>query len=124
MIGDNNIDFFIDNISLKIDNVTNIEHEQNIISDYHIKKNYQNPFNPSTTIEYILPKTSYVKIAVFNIIGELVKTMVNNIQSAGNFNLTLDMTSFSSGIYFYSIKAESTTDRDKFNKINKMILIK
>jgi hypothetical protein len=85
--------------------------------------NYPNPFNPSTTIAYQLHKPAKVKIDVFNVIGQKVKTLVDAPQKIGsykvNWNSVNDAGSkVSSGIYFYRLKA------DDFTQVKKMILLR
>jgi M6 family metalloprotease-like protein len=90
---------------------------------YVLKNNYPNPFNPETNIEYNLNKDSNVKIQVFNIKGELVKTLVNSFKEQGNYSIIFDGkddfgNSISSGLYFYKMTSDS------FVTTKKMILLK
>ncbi|HQF43774.1 MAG TPA: T9SS type A sorting domain-containing protein, partial [Ignavibacteriaceae bacterium] len=85
---------------------------------FSLEQNYPNPFNPATTINYSLAKDEFVHIAVFNILGEKVATLVNTNQKAGNYELKFDASSHSSGIYFYSMEAGD------FKSVRKMILMK
>ncbi|GEM_PF-5862888 len=87
-------------------------------SDFSLQQNYPNPFNPSTVIRYALPVNSHVQIAVFNSAGQKVKTLVNEFQNAGNYNVTMNSSRLASGVYFYTIKAGN------FTATRKMILIK
>jgi outer membrane protein assembly factor BamB len=86
--------------------------------DYTLAQNYPNPFNPTTTIQFALPKDVIVSIKVFNILGQHVATLVNGYQYAGYHELTFNMDSFSSGIYFYQMRAGS------FIETKKMMLMK
>lgn len=79
---------------------------------------YPNPFNPSTTIEYSLPKESKVKLEIYDILGRKVITLVNKTQIAGTHYLTFNASNLSSGIYFYRI------DAGKYTLVRKMILLK
>ena len=85
---------------------------------YSLQQNYPNPFNPATTIEYSIPTHGYVKIKIYNALGEEIKTLVNEHISAGNHKVNFDASSFPSGIYFYRIEA------GKFTSVKKMILLK
>ena len=67
-------------------------------------QNYPNPFNPTTTIRYSVPKTSHVRLEVFNILGQRVASLVNKQQTAGYHNVTLDASRFASGMYLYRIQ--------------------
>ena len=95
----------------------------NLPRNFTLKQNYPNPFNPNTTIEYYLPKPAQVKLSIYNILGQQVKTLVNEYQTAGNRRIVWDGkdergTSVASGIYFYKL---STPD---FAETKKMLLIK
>jgi len=70
-------------------------------------KNYPNPFNPSTTINYSIPKQSNVALRVFDLLGREVATLVNNKQPQGNYELEFDATELKSGLYFYRLEAEN-----------------
>jgi len=87
-------------------------------SKYALKQNYPNPFNPLTTIEFDLPKAEFVTLKVYNILGEEIKTLVNNKLQAGNHTFEFDGSILASGIYLYKIKAGNWQD------VKKMILIK
>jgi hypothetical protein len=85
--------------------------------------NYPNPFNPETYIEYTLPADCQVTLAVYNILGQRVRTLINEYQSAGLKSVRWDGKNdsgnqVSAGVYFYSIKA------DNFTQAKKMILLK
>lgn len=89
-----------------------------MLTDYSISQNYPNPFNPSTTISYALPKEEMVTIRVYDILGQVVKTLVNQSQSAGTHTVSFKANELTSGIYFYSIQAGN------FNQVKKMMLLK
>ena len=92
--------------------------------DFAVSQNYPNPFNPSTTINYSLPFESNVKIIVYNLVGEVVKELVNSSQQTGYHSVTFNGVDFSSGIYFYSISASSIDGQQNFNTVRKMTLLK
>ncbi|MFH1893185.1 MAG: M12 family metallopeptidase [Candidatus Zixiibacteriota bacterium] len=94
-----------------------------IPSSYALNQNYPNPFNPTTQISFSLPKDSRVTLAVYNIMGQSVATLVDDIMQAGEHNVTWHGTTddgepVSSGIYFYTISADDFTDA------RKMVLMK
>nr|MBC8384152.1 T9SS type A sorting domain-containing protein [Candidatus Cloacimonadota bacterium] len=88
-------------------------------------KNYPNPFNPSTTIEYSLDKdNSIVSLEVYNIKGQKVKSLVNEVKEKGTHSVVWDgkndsHKAVSSGVYFYKLEADN-----KLIKINKCIILK
>ncbi len=91
--------------------------------EYNLRQNYPNPFNPETRIEFSLPKPSFVKLDIYNILGERITTLVNEQLSAGNWSTSWDGThsngsKVASGIYFYRIETDS------FVKSKKMLLLK
>ena len=85
---------------------------------FNLSQNYPNPFNPSTKISYSLPKESYVTLKVYDVLGKEVATLVNEKESAGNYEIDFDASGFSSGIYYYKLVAGN------FSQVKKMILIK
>lgn len=85
---------------------------------YSLEQNYPNPFNPATTIRYSIPEENPVTIKVYNTLGEQVLTIVNEVQSAGVYQITFNPIGLASGVYFYRIEAGS------FVQVKKMILNK
>lgn len=99
--------------------VTEVVDTQGLPTQFTVSKNYPNPFNPSTTISYGLPKSSHIKITIYNIRGEEVATLINGIQDAGWHNVVWNANDVqaSSGIYLYNVKSEDAI------KTGKMVLI-
>lgn len=89
-----------------------------IPTKYELSQNYPNPFNPSTTIKFSLPEKSKVRLDVYNMIGELVATLINKELEAGFQKITFNASGLTSGVYFYRINT------GKFNKVRKMLLLK
>lgn len=85
---------------------------------FGISQNYPNPFNPSTTINYQVPITARIKIAVFNLRGQMVKELVNSIKMAGRYIITFKAINLASGLYFYRMEA------GHFITVKRMLLIK
>jgi len=103
--------------------VDGIIQEGSLPANYNLYQNYPNPFNPSTTISFSIPKSTWVSLNILNINGQLVKKLVNNYVSRGNYSLQWDGTSHngdkvSSGVYFYNLKT------DFFSEIRKMVMLK
>lgn len=92
--------------------------------DYSISQNYPNPFNPTTVIDYYLPKESHVELAIFNAIGQKIAVLINGITQAGLHKAQWNARNFSSGIYFYTIRAFNNTDGRIFTETKKLILLK
>ena len=92
--------------------------ENQIPDHYKLHQNYPNPFNPSTTIKYQIPKMSKVKITVYNMLGQVVKTLVNEDKSAGVYDVLFDTENFAGGIYIYTLETET------FRDSKKMMLVK
>jgi len=100
--------------------VTSIEDKDSELPiQFNLSQNYPNPFNPSTNIQFSLPRTSDVKLEVFNSIGVLVATLVEDQKQAGMHSVRFDASSYSSGMYFYRLIANNSVITTK-----KMILIK
>lgn len=100
---------------MKNDIYVKVDDNKNIIpNEYSLYQNYPNPFNPSTTINYSIPKTANVTIKIYDVLGNEIKTLVESEQTAGNYSLVLNASSFASGVYFYRIKANEFTATKKF----------
>ncbi|MDP3149392.1 MAG: T9SS type A sorting domain-containing protein [Ignavibacteria bacterium] len=87
-------------------------------NDYSLNQNYPNPFNSSTTITYDIPKTSFVRISVYDILGKEIKLVVNAEKNPDHYEILFDAKELAGGIYYYSIKA------GEFSQSKKMILLK
>jgi len=87
-----------------------IEIDYNSLPDnFVLYQNYPNPFNPVTTIKYSLPVTEKVSIKIYNILGNEVKTLVDEVKQPGTYEITFDATGLSSGIYIYEMRAGKFT---------------
>ncbi len=81
-------------------------------------QNFPNPFNPSTQINFSIPKNSNVSLKVYDSNGSEIATLVNGNKAAGNYQVNFDASKYASGIYYYTITAGS------FTYTRKMILMK
>ncbi len=122
--GGSNYDVYIDNVSLKNLGVYNEEEPPETPKNYILYNNYPNPFNLTTTIQYTVPELSQVKITVYNIIGEQVKELINQPHEPNNYQITLDASALSSGLYFYKMDAHSVKGNHSFHSTHKMMFIK
>ena len=89
-----------------------------IPSEFSLDQNYPNPFNPTTTINFSLSKSTKVKLTIYDAVGQVVKTLLNNEMSAGSYSYEFDASNLSSGIYFYKLQASD------FSSVRKMVLTK
>lgn len=94
-----------------------------IPSKYELDQNYPNPFNPTTNIQYVIREQGEVSLNIYNLLGQLVRSLVNNVQSAGTHSVTWDGANqagkqLTSGIYFYKLTAGN------FVSVKKMIMLK
>ena len=87
-------------------------------SIYRLDQNYPNPFNPATVIRYSIPEQSKVTLKVYNLLGQEVATLVNEVQPAGHFVARFEGYSLATGVYFYRLEA------GKFSETKKMLLVK
>ena len=92
--------------------------EENIVTDYYLAQNFPNPFNPNTQIEFGLKKRSFVSLNIYDILGNLVKEILNRELSAGVYKVNVNASDLTSGVYFYNLSTED------FIQAKKMILLK
>jgi photosystem II stability/assembly factor-like uncharacterized protein len=122
---DNNVESGKYSYRLKqIDNDGQFEYSKAIEVDlgapkkYELSQNYPNPFNPTTTIKFNLPEAGNVKLTLFNILGQELKTLVNEFKESGVHTINFDASDLNSGMYIYKLEAGS------FVQTRKMTLVK
>jgi hypothetical protein len=86
---------------VKFGTIVSVQKDQEIPKEFSLNQNFPNPFNPSTQIEYTLPFRSKVVLKVFNILGQEVRTLVENVREAGSYLATFDGSDLASGVYFH-----------------------
>ena len=110
--------------------VTAVENEGTLPLSFELYQNFPNPFNPSTTIMFDVPWQSRLTIAVYNLLGQQVVTLVNEEKSAGRYSLMWhgrnnDGAPVATGVYFYRIQAESLGgQKQTFVQTRKLVLVK
>jgi len=88
------------------------------VSSDKLYQNYPNPFNPVTNIVYQIPRTGFVQIRVFDLLGSEVAILVNEFKTEGSYSINFDASNLPSGVYIYSLRVND------FVKNSKMTLLK
>ncbi len=105
--------------TIKYSQTTGIIPASNYISEnFSLYQNYPNPFNPSTNLEFGISNLEFVSLKIYDLLGNEIKTLVNEVLPAGNYKIKFDGSGLSSGIYFYTLTAGELMDKKK------MILLK
>ena len=100
------------------ENVTRIEIENIIPEVFTLEQNFPNPFNPTTSIRYTLPFSEHVRLIVYNVTGQRIRTLIDKKQNVGSYSIEFSADGLASGVYFYHLEA------GKYNQVKKMILLK
>lgn len=99
--------------------ITAVQNDKNpVVENYSLDQNYPNPFNPSTTIKYSIPEAGLVTLKVYNLLGEEVATLVNEVKTASENSVTFNASKLSSGLYIYQIRSKN------YSASKKMLLLK
>ena len=93
--------------------VTSVTEGQVIPGEFRLDQNYPNPFNPSTTIKFELPKSSVVRLTVYDMIGREVALLMNETRDAGVYEEKFDASNLSTGVYLYRLQAGSYVETRK-----------
>jgi hypothetical protein len=100
-------------------NITGVSEEEGLTPNtYSLEQNFPNPFNPSTTINFSIPQKDFVNLKIYNLVGEELKTLLNEEKDAGTYQIKFDALNLPTGIYFYKLNTSS------FSETKKMILLK
>jgi len=109
-----------DAVTIKYSQPLGLKHNSTQIpASYRLYQNYPNPFNPRTIITYEVPKLSDIRLVIYSILGEAVKTIASGKQQASTYTVALDMSEFASGVYFCRLFANGNVIDTK-----KLVLIK
>ena len=84
-------------------------------TEFNLAQNYPNPFNPSTTIRYAVPKTSQVSIKLYDLTGQEVASLVNEVKEVGTYEVKFDARNLASGVYLYKMIAGDFSSVKKLN---------
>ena len=99
--------------------VTGVSNSGNTTPEsFSLEQNFPNPFNPTTTIKYSLPKNAFVNIKVYDITGKETAQLVDDYKTAGEYEVNFDASALASGVYFYTLKS------DGFAETKRMTLVK
>ena len=95
-----------------------IKNEYDQPREFSLEQNYPNPFNPVTHLEFGISDLEFVSLKVYDVLGNEIKTLVNEIKSPGVYKVEFDGSNLSSGIYYYKLTA------GEFSEVKKMTLLK
>ncbi len=104
------IEHFSDIALAQKTNVPTVAEENNLPTGFSLSANYPNPFNPETSIDFVIPETSHVSLTIYNALGQHVKTLASEVKSAGSYTVVWDGRDdagrlVNSGVFFYRMKA-------------------
>jgi hypothetical protein len=97
---------------------TGVHPPSSVPETFALEQNYPNPFNPGTSIRFDVPVSAFVSLKVYNVLGQEVATLVNEVKQPGRYEVAFDGTHVSSGIYFYTLSAHN------YRATKKLTLIK
>jgi hypothetical protein len=98
--------------------LTSIGEASDLPARFELEQNWPNPFNPATNIRFTIPATSYVSLAVYDVLGRQVEVIVSDELQAGTHNFAWNATRFASGIYMYRLQSGSEV------QTRKLVLVK
>ena len=85
---------------------------------FTLNQNYPNPFNPSTILSYTLKTDASVKLTIYNLVGQSVQVLVDNYQSAGDYEIVFDANDLPAGVYLYKLQVGD------YSSVKRMTLVK
>jgi hypothetical protein len=95
--------------------VSSVEPINEIPNGFTLDQNYPNPFNPTTNIQYSIPEASFVDLKVYDVLGNEVATLVNEVQNAGVYKADFSGSDLASGLYIAKITAGNYTNTIKMS---------
>lgn len=104
--------------------ITNLNNE--IPKEFSLSQNYPNPFNPSTTIEFALPRSSFIELKVYDVLGNKIANIYEGYTQAGYFKTDFNASNLASGIYFYRLTSRESMENSvhNFMDVRKMLIVK
>ncbi len=105
-------------VELSPNGVTSVKGSTIAPAEFSLSQNYPNPFNPSTVIKFAVPATANVTLSVYNVIGQKVATLVNEVKTAGSYEVSFNASALPSGLYIYKLETPNNT------MTRKMMLLK
>ena len=111
------IHFIANEIQVYYNSITDVGNDVNPVQ-YALSQNFPHPFNPTTNIKFSIPQRGYVKLVIYNLLGEVITILVDEVLQAGNHIVPFNAENLNSGIYIYRIESAI------FFQSNKMILLK
>jgi hypothetical protein len=84
-----------------------------VAGSFALAQNYPNPFNPSTTISYTVDSRTMVRLNVYDVLGQQVASLVNEVKAPGMYTVSFDGSSLTSGVYFYKLYADNKVEAKK-----------
>ena len=97
---------------------TGVAKQNGLINNFKLEQNYPNPFNPNTKINWQSPAGGRQTLKIFDVVGNEIATLIDEVKPAGNYDIEFDASSLSSGVYFYRLNAGA------YIQTKKMLLIK
>jgi len=100
------------------DFTTDVKQTSSLPTEFELQQNYPNPFNPTTVIEFSLSTEAMTSLRIFNILGQEVAVLMNEVKNSGSYKVNFDASELTTGIYFYQLNSGS------MNIVKKMMLVK
>jgi hypothetical protein len=92
--------------------------------EYRLEQNFPNPFNPTTTIRYQLPKESKVSLLIYDILGREVCSLADEVKPPGFYEAVFEANALASGVYFCRMEAEATVGKQRYAQVTKLVMMK
>jgi hypothetical protein len=102
-----------DQVKITIESTTDIDDESQVPTEYALRQNHPNPFNPMTTIRYSTPQLGRVQLKVYDVLGKEVATLVNEAKPIGHHRIEFDASNLTSGVYYYQMRCNGFVETKK-----------